>query len=166
MVLILAGVLTFIFLKQIYRQSENSYIPYLARDIKAKDITDELFKRKDDYSFIDVDIQNIKGTIKAICEKTKAKNINENDIQILAPMYKGENGIDNLNYIMQNFFNPKDESKKEIVYGYVTYRENDKVLQLINNPDCNVFNGDIGYIRKIEKIKDKVTKDVITMTQE
>ena len=153
----------FIFLKQIYRQSENSYIPYLARDIKAKDITDELFERKDDYSFIDMDVQNIKGAIRKICEKTKVKNISESDIQILAPMYKGENGIDNLNYIMQDFFNPKDESKKEITYGYVTYRENDKVLQQINNPDCNVFNGDIGYIRKIEKVKDKVTKDVITI---
>lgn len=153
----------FIFLKQIYRQSENSYIPYLARDIKAKDITDNLFERKDDYSFIDVDIQNIKATIRKICEKTKEKNISESDIQILAPMYKGENGIDNLNYIMQDFFNPKDESKKEITYGYVTYRENDKVLQQINNPDCNVFNGDIGFIKKIEKVKDKVTKDVITI---
>lgn len=153
----------FIFLKQIYRQSENSYIPYLARDIKAKDITDEMFSRKDDYSFIDVDIQNIKSAIKQICEKTKERNINENDIQILAPMYKGENGIDNLNYIMQNFFNPKDDKKKEIVYGYVTYREHDKVLQQVNNPDCNVFNGDIGYIEKIDKVKDKVTKDVITI---
>ena len=153
----------FIFLKQIYRQSENSYIPYHARDIKAKDISGNLFERKDDYSFIDVDVQNIKGTIRKICEKTKEKNINESDIQILAPMYKGENGIDNLNYIMQDFFNPKDEKKKEITYGYVTYRENDKVLQQINNPDCNVFNGDIGYIKKIEKVKDKVTKDVITI---
>ena len=153
----------FIFLKQIYRQSENSYIPYLARDIKSKDINDDLFKRKDDYSFIDVEVQNIKSTIKKICEKSKERNISENDIQILAPMYKGENGIDNLNYIMQNFFNPKDEKKKEIVYGYVTYREHDKVLQQINNPDCNVFNGDIGYIVKIEKVKDKVTKDVITI---
>ncbi len=153
----------YIFLKQIYRQSENSYIPYLARDIKNIDINDNLFERKDDYSFIDVPIQNIKSTIKKICERSKEKNISENDIQILAPMYKGENGIDNLNLIMQDFFNPKDESKKEITYGYVTYRENDKVLQQINNPDCNVFNGDIGYIRKIEKKKEKIVKDVITI---
>ena len=154
----------YIFLKQIYRQSENSYIPYLARDIKNIDINNNLFERKDDYSFIDIPIQNIKSTIKKICERSKEKNISESDIQILAPMYKGENGIDNLNIIMQDFFNPKDEKKKEITYGYVTYRENDKVLQQINNPDCNVFNGDIGFIRKIEKIKDnKVVKDVITI---
>ena len=161
--LIESGKFPYIFLKQIYRQSENSYIPYLARDIKNKEITEELFERKDDYSFIDIPIQNIKATIRKICEMSKEKGISENDIQILAPMYKGENGIDNLNLIMQDFFNPKDEKKKEITYGYVTYREHDKVLQQINNPDCNVFNGDIGYIEKIEKIKDKVTKDVITI---
>lgn len=154
----------FVFLKQIYRQSENSYIPYLARDIKGKEIKEDLFERKDDYSFIDVSVDGIKASIKKICELSKEKGVSEEDIQILAPMYKGENGIDNLNYIMQNFFNPKDESKKEIVYGYVTYRENDKVLQQINNPDCNIFNGDIGYIKKIEKKKDKnITKDVITI---
>lgn len=154
----------YIFLKQIYRQSENSYIPYLARDIKNHEIKDDLFEKKDDYSFLDVSIDNIKSTIKKICEISKTKGIKENDIQILAPMYKGENGIDNLNYIMQNFFNPKDENKSEITYGYVTYREKDKVLQQINNPDCNVFNGDIGYILKIEKRKENnITKDVITI---
>ena len=153
----------YVFLKQIYRQSDNSYIPYLARDIKNIEISDELFERKDDYSFIDVPIQNIKSTIKKICERSKEKGISESDIQILAPMYKGENGIDNLNIIMQDFFNPKDPDKNEITYGYVTYRENDKVLQQINNPDCNVFNGDIGFIKKIEKRKEKIVKDVITI---
>ena len=153
----------YIFLKQIYRQSENSYIPYLARDIKNKVVSDEIFERKDDYTFINVPIQNIKGTIKKICEISKSKNINENDIQILAPMYKGENGIDNLNHIMQEFFNPKSDKKKEITYGYVTYREKDKVLQQINNPDCNIFNGDIGYITKIETKLEPRKKDVITI---
>ena len=154
----------YIFLKQIYRQSENSYIPYLARDIKNHEIKDDLFEKKDDYSFLEVSIDNIKSTIKKICEISKAKGISESDIQILAPMYKGENGIDNLNYIMQNFFNPSSDEKNEITYGFVKYREKDKVLQQINNPDCNVFNGDIGYIEKIEKRQEgNITKDVITI---
>ena len=66
-------------------------------------------------------------------------------------MYKGENGIDNLNVLLQEIFNPADESKKEIVYFERIYREHDKVLQLVNNPDANVYNGDIGYILKIEE---------------
>ena len=152
-----------IMLSQIYRQSEKSYIPYLARDIKNIEITDEIFKRKDDYSFIDVKIENIKKTINKICELSKEKGINENDIQVLAPMYKGENGIDNLNHILQNFYNPKSDKKKEINYGFITYREKDKVLQQINNPDCNVFNGDIGFITEIKYKSNNKEKDKITI---
>ena len=152
-----------IMLSQIYRQSEKSYIPYLARDIKNIEITDEIFKRKDDYSFIDVKIENIKKTINKICELSKEKGINENDIQVLAPMYKGENGIDNLNHILQNFYNPKSDKKKEINYGFITYTEKDKVLQQINNPDCNVFNGDIGFITEIKYKSNNKEKDKITI---
>ena len=161
--LISSNKIPYIMLNQIYRQSENSYIPYLARDIKELNISDDIFMRKDDYSFIDVKIDNIKKTIMKICELSKEKGINENDIQILAPMYKGENGIDNLNHIMQDFFNPKDKNKNEINYGFITYREKDKVLQQINNPDCNVFNGDIGYITEIKYKSNNREKDKITI---
>ena len=67
----------------------------------------------------------------------------------MAPMYIGLNGIDRLNKELQNIFNPKSENKKEIVSGDVIFREKDKVLQLENMPDENVFNGDIGYIEYI-----------------
>ena len=82
---------------------------------------------------------------------SKAKGLDENSIQILAPMYKGENGIDNLNLLLQDLYNPHADDKKESKVGDVIYREGDKVLQLVNNPDCNVFNGDIGFIEKIKK---------------
>lgn len=72
-------------------------------------------------------------------------------------MYKGENGIDNLNIVLQELFNPGNTKKEELRIGEVTYRENDKVLQLQNNPDCNVFNGDIGFIREIKKVGKKDT---------
>ena len=64
-------------------------------------------------------------------------------------MYKGENGIDKLNKLMQELVNPADENKNEIKYGEVVYREGDKILQLVNDVDNNVFNGDIGYIKGI-----------------
>ena len=70
-------------------------------------------------------------------------------MQIMAPMYAGVNGIDNINKVLQDVFNPIELSKKEIKYGDITYRENDKVLQLVNDPDNNVFNGDIGIIKRI-----------------
>ena len=56
----------------------------------------------------------------------------------------------NLNKVLQNVFNPKNSEKKEISYGDTIYRVGDKVLQLVNLPDNNVFNGDIGVVIAIE----------------
>ena len=67
----------------------------------------------------------------------------------MAPMYAGVNGIDNINKVLQGIFNESMPDKKEIRFGEVIYRENDKVLQLVNDPDNNVFNGDIGTIKFI-----------------
>ena len=59
------------------------------------------------------------------------------------------NGIDNLNIMLQELFNPSSKNKKEIKIRNVTFRECDKVLQLVNDPDNNVYNGDIGTIKKV-----------------
>ena len=158
--LISSDLFTFCPLEKIYRQSANSYIPYLALEIKNKDLSEDFIRQKDDYNFLSVDSKYIKEMIKKICLMSKTKGLNEEDIQILAPMYKGENGIDNLNILLQDLFNPKSSKKEELRYGEVTYREGDKVLQLQNNPDNNVFNGDIGYIRKISK-KNSRNKDLV-----
>ena len=81
--------------------------------------------------------------------KAKEKGYNTNEIQVLAPMYKGENGIDNLNKILQNIFNP-DTGQKKLFSKDIEYRKNDKILLLENDIDNNVFNGDIGYISDIK----------------
>ena len=64
-------------------------------------------------------------------------------------MYKTINGIDNINRTLQNIFNKSAKTIKEIVVGDVTYREGDKVIQLSNMPDDNVYNGDIGVVSRI-----------------
>ena len=72
-------------------------------------------------------------------------------MQILAPIYKGVNGIDNLNIKLQEIYNPPSFDKNEIKYGDKIFRENDKVLQLVNDSEKSVFNGDIGKIIMINK---------------
>jgi len=139
-------------LETIYRQSDNSYIPILAKEIKEHHISDSYLEKKDDYNFISCDGKNLKEMLSKIIHKSMDKNIKVDDIQVLAPMYKGENGIDNLNVLLQSILNPKDEKKKEVTFFDFVYRENDKVLQLVNNPDCNVYNGDIGYIKSIREV--------------
>ena len=91
----------------------------------------------------------IKSYLTSICEKAKEKDIDIDNFQVLIPMYKGENGIDNINKIMQDIFNPETLGKTEIILNNTLYREGDKVLQLVNDVDSNIYNGDVGYIKRI-----------------
>ena len=147
----------FVPLNQIYRQSDNSYIPYLAKEIKNNDLSEEFLNKRDDYTFFQTKSSLIKEAIEQIIKISLDKKINEHHMQVLAPMYKGENGIDNLNVVLQSIYNPASPKKNEINYGDVIYREGDKVLQLVNDLDNNVFNGDIGYIEVISN--NKITID-------
>ena len=135
-------------LERLYRQKENSYIPYLAKEIKDNNLSDFLIQT-DDYTFLECNSINIRSSLIDICSKLIEKNYSYKRVQIMAPMYSSINGIDNLNKILQNVFNPKSEDKKELLVGDVIFRENDKILQLVNMPDNNVYNGDIGIIEKI-----------------
>ncbi len=150
-------------LEQIYRQSDNSYIPILAKEIKEHDLSSEFTNQTDDYNFLHATGLTIKEMIRKICVMSRDKGLSEEDIQVLAPMYRGENGIDNLNILLQDIFNPKSEDKKEAKVGDTIYRVHDKVLQLVNDPDNNIFNGDIGYISSISTIMSPKKKEVFTI---
>lgn len=153
--LILSNKFNYCPLESIYRQTSNSYIPILASEIKDHIISDEYLTPKDDYNFIETNNYQIKNTLKKVIDIAIKKGYNENDIQILAPLYKGENGIDNLNLMLRDIFN--GDKKNELKYNDVIYKEDDKVLQLVNDPDNNVYNGDIGYITHIDLVKKEVT---------
>ena len=73
-------------------------------------------------------------------------------MQVLAPMYRGPAGIDALNKMIQEMVNPNTDGKrKEMIFGETMYRIGDKVLQLVNQPESNVFNGDMGEVVSIFK---------------
>ncbi len=136
-------------LNYLYRQKEGSNIINLAYDINNGNIDEDIFNKKSDLSFYDIDSSFVLDKIKEICSKHKKDSYK--DFQVLVPMYKTLNGIDNLNKAIQEIFNPKSSKKKEYVLGDIVYRENDKILQLTNMPDENIFNGDIGIISSIDK---------------
>ena len=73
-------------------------------------------------------------------------------------MYRGPAGIDALNKQIQELVNPNDGSRKELVFGDTIYRIGDKVLQLVNQPESNVFNGDMGEVISIIKAKETIEK--------
>ena len=144
-------------LNRLYRQKDDSNIVDLAYDINSGNLDYSLFNKNFDLMFYQADSNNLKDNLIKIVNDYK--DIDYHDFQIMAPMYKTLNGINNLNRYMQELFNPKDSSKGEIIIYDVLYREGDKVLQLMNMPDDNVYNGDIGIILEIDTIKREVTID-------
>ena len=134
-------------LKELYRQGKDSNIISLAYDIRNKSINKDIFNNEDDLTFIECADSEV---INNICEIARTyQDLSYKDFQILAPMYKGLNGIDEINKKVQEIYNPKDKIKKENKIGEEIIRENDKVIQLTNMPDDNVYNGDIGLVDRI-----------------
>ena len=159
-----SNVLDVIRLNCLYRQSEGSYIIDLAKEIKDKELSDKYLKKTDDYNFIGCPDNQILESIKNIVEIALEKGYCEKDIQILAPLYKTQNGIDSLNKTLQQIMNKPSKSKVEITSGEIIYREGDKILQLVNDPDNFISNGDIGYIEKIiPASKSKSKKNEVTI---
>ena len=74
-------------------------------------------------------------------------------------MYANVAGIDNINRHIQDFINPHDKDKPECISGHQVFRLNDKVLQLKNQPEEDIFNGDVGYIVEIDEENDSLVVD-------
>jgi exodeoxyribonuclease V alpha subunit len=153
-----ANVIPTVRLTEIYRQAEGSSIISLAHAIKNGTIPSDLTNPQKDRSFIQCSGAQILDVVQKVAENAKRKGYSAKDIQVLAPMYRGPAGIDRLNAMLQQLFNPKSEEKRELVFGDVVYRVGDKVLQLVNQPDYNVFNGDIGEIVAIFYAKENTEK--------
>ena len=135
-------------LKELYRQGKDSNILTLAYDIRRKEIDPSIFNQEEDLSFISCKDSEVLNQVCEICHTYQDDSYH--DFQILAPMYKGMNGIDEINFKVQSIFNPKEHQKRENRIGDVSFREDDKVIQLTNMPDDNIYNGDIGFIERIE----------------
>ncbi len=145
--LIASDMLPCIFLKELYRQGKDSHILTLAYDVRKGDAVRDVFNVGEDLTFIDCPSGQVIKEMKEIARTYQ--DLYFKDLQILAPMYKTINGIDEINKNLQEIFNPKESRKKEIMIGDVLFREQDKVIELTNMPDENVYNGDIGIVKKI-----------------
>ena len=145
-------------LKRIFRQALGSNIIKNAHRINNGQMPDLKGGRESDFFFIEEEEpQKIAETIKLLCTQRLPGYYKVNpleDIQVLCPMQRGEIGAQNLNLLLQEGLNSSETSIK---YGGAVYRLHDKVMQIKNNYDKNVFNGDIGIISKIDA-EDKTLK--------
>ncbi|MDE5413732.1 SF1B family DNA helicase RecD2 [Alkalihalobacterium chitinilyticum] len=145
-------------LTDIYRQEEGSSIIKLAHEIKNGALPEDLKEAKDDRRFFPCHQNQVMQVIEKVYLNAVKKGYAPKDIQVLAPMYRGNAGIERLNLHLQNLVNPPVEGRREIEFGDVVYRKGDVVLQLMNNPDEQVFNGDRGEIVAIIYAKENVEK--------
>lgn len=137
-------------LTNIHRQAADSTIIPLAHAIKEGKLPPDLTNKMPDRSFISCHANQVPSVVQQIIDLSKKRDYSANDIQILAPMYRGQAGIDRLNELAQQAYNPPANGKQEIDFRGLTFRVGDKVLQLVNVPEKNIFNGDIGKITAIE----------------
>ncbi|WP_412990107.1 ATP-dependent RecD-like DNA helicase [Pediococcus siamensis] len=147
-------------LTKIYRQGDQSSIIPLAHAIREGHLPTDFAQNQADRSFIPCPTNQIESVITQVVKKAEQKHFTAQDIQVLAPMYRGVAGIDRLNVALQAILNPKKSARtKEVEFRGQHFRIGDKVLQLVNVPENNVFNGDMGIIKSVILAGDKDNTD-------
>ena len=133
-------------LETIYRQSEESTIVTLASQIQKGILPADFTEKKADRSYFEARNEHIPPMIEKIASAAIRNGIPAQDVQVLAPMYRGPAGIDQINNLMQNLINPVEKDELIFEAPDCQYRQGDRVIHLVNDAESNVFNGDLGYI--------------------
>lgn len=154
-----SGAVPVVRLTRIFRQAQKSRIVMSAHAINQGQLpdlsngkeTDFFFLRRDDNADIVSDI------ISLVRDRLpKAYKENAADIQVLSPMQKGPLGTVALNTSLQEALNPDGAGLKR---GHYTFKTGDKVMQVRNNYDKEVFNGDLGFVVSVDLEEEELTVD-------
>jgi exodeoxyribonuclease V alpha subunit len=158
-----SGTVDVVRLEEIFRQEKESYIVLNAHRINQGQslVTPPRDDPNSDFFFIRQDDEKKAfATILKLCTTSVPRKLGLSplspDIQVISPMYKGLVGVDNLNQELQKRLNPDREGLKT---GLREFRVRDKVMQLRNDYEKDVFNGDIGTILHIDKAKFRIFVD-------
>jgi exodeoxyribonuclease V alpha subunit len=161
--IIRSGKFTVVRLTEIFRQAQESMIVVNAHKVNQGElpVLKEIdTPEKTDFQFIqEEDPEKILQNILDLCSERIPRQFRFHplrEIQVLTPMHKGTIGVTNLNIELQKRLNP---GQSGITRGAWNFRSGDKVMQIVNNYDKDVFNGDIGWISKIDPKEREVTID-------
>ena len=158
--IISSGVIPVIRLDTVFRQAQNSDIIKNAHRINRGIFPGISNGRHSDFFFIEEnDSDKIPQLIVDLCKERLPKHYGVdavNDIQVLCPMKRSDNGTKSLNIALQEALNPTDLNIKK---GGIEYRANDKVMQIRNNYSKLCFNGDIGIIKEIDVENREISVD-------
>jgi len=141
-------------LTEVFRQGKGSQIISASHEINAGQVPDLRPEKGSDCIFLERDHQvATRDTLLTLVAERLPKGLGVDtidDVQVLTPMNKGMLGTVELNKALQEVLNPPHEFKPEIERYSATFRRGDKVIQMRNNYDKEVFNGDLGRIAEIE----------------
>lgn len=143
--LIDSGTIPMVTLETIFRQKHGSGIVTLAQNITEGSV----LQYEDGVAFESLDAEGIRNRVEEIVRDS----FDPENVQVLAPIYKGQAGIDELNKVMQNLLNPFSPTKVQLVVQDTVFREQDRVMLTRNMPEMDVFNGDTGVIVEIDDAK-------------
>ncbi len=156
-------------LENVFRQAEVSPIVLNAHKINHGQMPE--LNAGDDFSLIEFTNENDAADYVAKVYGRITSESGWRSVQVLSPMHKNPCGVQNLNKILQQYINPPAASKPEVnVLGNI-FRVGDKVMQIRNNYEKDVFNGDIGKIIRIEgknitvKYPERLEGDFVTYAQ-
>ncbi len=140
-------------LNEIFRQANTSYIIQAAHAINHGELPESAPPYQGDFYFIEENQpEKILDKILFYVQDRLPKRYgfdSKSDIQVLSPMKKSHLGVLHFNERLQAILNPPSEQKAELSRMGTTFREGDKILQLKNNYQKEVFNGDVGWITSI-----------------
>lgn len=153
-----SGVVPVIELKKIYRQEGESLIIYNAHKVRDGQFPYIGKPKNNDFFFIEKnEPEEVVDLILNLLTQRIPKSFNYNplyDVQVIVPTNKGIVGVNNLNSRIQDILN---FNSQKVLRGSVQYRLNDKVMQLKNNYEKDVYNGDIGFINGIDMEMEEIT---------
>ena len=155
-------------LDTIHRQEEGSWIVKNAHAIKnghtgsinLSNKTQDFFwedmqKKFPNLSAADRSVELQKRILQAM-QRLQEKGYPPSSVQVLSPIYKGPVGVGTLNTELQTMLNPAAPQKNEARIGFKLFREGDRVMQLKNNYEKEIYNGDQGWIREINNEEGKM----------
>jgi exodeoxyribonuclease V alpha subunit len=140
-------------LETIFRQAEDSYIIVNAHRINQGEMPVFARQGRDFFLFPEEEAEKAADwVLDLVINRIPLKFGYQGsaDIQVLTPMHRGAAGVSELNRRLQAGLNPPAPNKFEYQHGYRVLRENDRVMQIRNNYDRQVFNGDMGNISSID----------------
>lgn len=154
-----SGVIPVVKLTRIFRQAMDSKIIVNAHRINEGKQPEYDNTAKSDFFVInEEDSSKVSYEIVDLVTKRLPKyyGVKPMDIQVLSPMKKSNNGVFALNSVLQQAINPEGDS---IQRGGTTFRVGDKVMQMKNNYDKMVFNGDVGFVKSVDIEDDTLVVD-------